>query len=147
MQSAGIALFTGNTGLATSKANTMKSRISSYIAANGSQPQELSRTRSFHYSTFNLVACTRMAAIGKKVGVDLWGYKAVNFIIPAATGAKKWAYPDLNFTAFSASDVVHASADAGNANAKAAVGKVPAPPGGDLWLLRPAAEQLDALTS
>jgi len=156
MQSAGIALFTGNTGLATSKVNLMKSRIASYITANGSQPQELSRTRSFHYSTFDLVAYTRMAAIGKKVGVDLWGYKgsagqsinqAVNFIIPAATGATKWTYPELNFTAFSASDVVHASADAGNANAKAAVGKVPAPPGGDLWLLRPAAEQLDALNS
>ncbi|KAF7362293.1 Alginate-lyase domain-containing protein [Mycena venus] len=118
MQSAGIALFTGNTGLATSKGELYE--VAYFV------PQELSRTRSFHYSTFDLVAYTRMAAIGKKVGVDLWGYKgsqgqsinqAVNFVIPAATGAKQWAYPDLNFTAFSASDVVHASADAGNANA------------------------------
>ncbi|KAF7351048.1 Alginate-lyase domain-containing protein [Mycena sanguinolenta] len=156
MQSAGIALFTGNIKLATSKANLMKSRISSYITANGSQPQELSRTRSFHYSTFDLVAYTRMAAIGKKVQVDLWGYtgaqgqsinQAVNFIIPAATNAKPWPYPELNFTAFAASDIVHASADAGNPMAASAVGNVPPPPGGDLWLLRPAVEQLDPITS
>ncbi|KAJ6491800.1 alginate lyase-domain-containing protein [Mycena vitilis] len=156
MQSAGLALFTGNTSLASQKATLTKSRITSYIAANGSQPQELTRTRSFHYSTFDLVAYTRLAAIAKKVGVDLWGYtgpqgqsinKAVNFIIPAATGAAKWPYPELNFTAFAASDIIHAASDAGNTNAKSAVGKVPTPPGGDLWLLRPATEQLDPVTS
>ncbi|KAJ7716518.1 alginate lyase-domain-containing protein [Mycena metata] len=156
MQSAAIALFTGNTALATSKANLGKTRIASYINADGSQPQELARTRSFHYSTYDLVAYTRLAAIAKHVGVDLWGYKgaqgqsifgAVDFIIPAASGAAQWQYPDLNFTAFSASDVIHAAADAGDSKAIAAIGKVPTPPGGDLWLLRPAAEQLDALAS
>jgi hypothetical protein len=156
MQSAGIALFTGKTTLVQSKANLMKPRIGLYITANGSQPQELTRTRSFHYSTFDLVAYTRMAAIVKKVGVDLWGYEgaqgqsinqAIDFIIPAATGVAKWSFPELNFTAFAASDIIHASADAGNAAAKGAVGQVPAPPGGDLWLLRPAVEQLDPVTS
>ncbi|KAJ7350592.1 alginate lyase-domain-containing protein, partial [Mycena albidolilacea] len=156
MQSAGIALFTGNTRLVQSKANLMKPRIGLYITANGSQPQELTRTRSFHYSTFDLVAYTRMAAIAKKVGVDLWGYEgaqgqsinqAIDFIIPAATGAEGWNFPELNFTAFAASDIIHASADAGNAAARRAVSQVPAPPGGDLWLLRPAVEQLDPVTS
>ncbi|KAJ7350590.1 alginate lyase-domain-containing protein [Mycena albidolilacea] len=156
MQSAAIALFTGNTKLVQSKTNLMKPRIGLYITANGSQPQELARTRSFHYSTFDLVAYTRMAAIAKKVGVDLWGYEgaqgqsinqAIDFIIPAATGVKKWSFPELNFTAFAASDIIHASADAGNAAARGAVGQVPAPPGGDLWLLRPAVEQLDPVTS
>ncbi|KAJ7876147.1 chondroitin AC/alginate lyase [Mycena olivaceomarginata] len=145
-----------STTLVQSKANLMKPRIGLYITANGSQPQELTRTRSFHYSTFDLVAYTRMAAIVKKVGVDLWGYEgaqgqsinqAIDFIIPAATGVAKWSFPELNFTAFAASDIIHASADAGNAAAKGAVGQVPAPPGGDLWLLRPAVEQLDPVTS
>lgn len=146
MQSAGVALFTKNTALAQKKANLMKSRIAAYITANGSQPQELSRTRSFHYSTYDLIAYTRIAAIAKKVGVDLWGYKgpqgqsihgAVDFIIPAATGEAKWKYPELEFDAREASDIIRASADAGNANAKRALGKVPALLGGDLYHLRP----------
>ncbi|KAF8178397.1 alginate lyase-domain-containing protein [Mycena galopus ATCC 62051] len=154
-QSAGIALFLCNSGRATSKAQELKQRIDAYINPDGSQPQELSRTRSFHYSTFALVAYTRLAAIGQKVGVDLWGYtgsrgqsiqKAVEFIIPAATGKQSWNYPELNFTPYSASDIIHASADqANNAAAKQAVGLVQTPPQGDLWPARPAVEQLDPL--
>ncbi|KAJ6631541.1 alginate lyase-domain-containing protein [Mycena sp. CBHHK59/15] len=156
MQSAGIALFVGNTTLAKQKVLSTEPRIAAYINPDGSQPLELTRTRSFHYSTFDLVAYTRLAAIGKKFGVDLWAYKgpqgqsingAVDFIIPAATNATAWAYPEIEFDAYAASDIVHAAADAGNKNASRAVGKVPAPPGGDLWLLRPAVEQLDAVTS
>ncbi|KAJ7169117.1 alginate lyase-domain-containing protein [Mycena crocata] len=153
MQSAGLALFVGNTALAKTKVTLMKPRIDAYITPNGSQPQELARTRSWHYSTFDLVAYTRIAAIGKKVGVDLWGYKgpkgqsiqqAVNFILPGATGgATKWTYPELEFDAYAASDIVHAASDAGNVNATQALGKLTPPVGGDLWSLRPAVEQLD----
>ncbi|KAJ7661242.1 alginate lyase-domain-containing protein [Mycena rosella] len=151
MQSAGIALFLNNTALAKQKATSMQARITSYITANGSQPLELARTRSFHYSIYDLIAYTRIAAIGKKIGVDLWGYKgaqgqsihgAVNFLIPAATEATQWAYPELEFDASEAREAIHASADAGNVAAVQALPKVPAPSSGDLWLLRPAAEQL-----
>ncbi|GAA4819192.1 hypothetical protein GCM10023220_60120 [Streptomyces ziwulingensis] len=38
-------------------------RITAQIAGDGRQPQELTRTRSWHYSTFTLVAHTRLAAI------------------------------------------------------------------------------------
>ncbi|WP_217577239.1 alginate lyase family protein, partial [Streptomyces sp. GbtcB7] len=34
-------------------------RIDPQVAAHGSQPQELTRPRSWHYSTFDLVAYTR----------------------------------------------------------------------------------------
>jgi hypothetical protein len=156
MQSAGIALFTGNTALAKQKVLLTQGRINSFISADGSQPQELARTRSFHYSTFTLVAYARLASIAKKLGVDLWAYRgpqdqsiglAVVFLLPAATGAAAWTFPELNFQRFAASDVVRASADYGNTRAKAAVTQLQAPPGGDLWVLRPAAEQLDAITS
>ncbi|KAJ6589924.1 alginate lyase-domain-containing protein [Mycena vulgaris] len=149
MQSAGIALFVDNPELAQQKATLMKSRIAAYITANGSQPLELVRTRSYHYSSYDLVAYTRIAAIGKKVGVDLWGYEgpegqsinaAVNFMIPAATGAEPWVYPELEFDASEPSEDIRASADAGNLVAIQALGKVPPRSGGDLWLLRPAAE-------
>ncbi|KAJ6526466.1 alginate lyase-domain-containing protein [Mycena capillaripes] len=152
-QSAGIALFLGSSSLATSKAQELKQRIDAYINPDGSQPQELARTRSFHYSIFTLVAYTRLAAIGQKVGVDLWGYmgskgqsiqKAVEFIIPAATGEQNWNYPELSFTPYSATDVIHAAADqANNVAAKQVVGLVQTPPQGDLWPARPAVEQLD----
>jgi hypothetical protein len=154
MQTAAIALFVGDTAKARKEVLSMMTFIDEQIAADGSQPLELKRTRSWHYSTFNLVAYTRGAAIGKKLGVDLWNYmgaqggsinKAVDFIIPYAIGesAKEWMFPELRFEAFGASDIIHAAADAGNCKAKAALSKLSVPPKGDLWELRPAVEQLD----
>ena len=157
MQKAGIAVFVGNKTLATQEVLKMQDRIDAYISPNGSQPLELVRTRSWHYSTFDLVAYTRIADIAKKVGVDLWKYKgtqgqsiqgAVDFILPGATsGAAAWLYPELEFDAYAASDIVHAAADAGNLKALKALNKLQTPPGGDLWALRPAVEQLDAISN
>ncbi|WP_079125783.1 alginate lyase family protein [Streptomyces sp. ERV7] len=155
MQIAALALATGDRALAAKTVRAAgKLRIDPQIAADGSQPQELARTRSWHYSAFDLVAYARLAAIGKHVGVDLWGYrgpdgqslfKAVDYLLPAATGAAVWPHPELEFYRYAASDVVHAAADAGDRKARAAVPKLQAPPGGDLWALRPAAEQLDSI--
>ncbi|MFF3754374.1 alginate lyase family protein [Streptomyces sp. NPDC002018] len=152
---AGLALATGDRDLArTLVRDSRTKRIDPQIAADGSQPQELARTRSWHYSTFDLVAYTRLAAIGRQVGVDLWSYrgpqgqslfKAVDYLLPAATGAAPWPHPELEFHRYAASDVVHAAADAGDAKARAAVPHLQAPPDGDIWPLRPAAEQLDSI--
>lgn len=155
---AGIALYTGQSGVTEDILEKAKAgRIDHRIAADGSQPEEVARTRTFHYSTFNLVALTRLAQIGSHAGVDLWGYrnpqgagitKAVDFLLPAATGgAAQWPYPDLNFTQYAALDSVHAAADAGDRLARAALPRVPAPPGGDLYPVRPAAEQLDDIST
>ncbi|ACU74029.1 conserved hypothetical protein [Catenulispora acidiphila DSM 44928] len=156
MQEAALALATGQRTLARSIVTTAETqRLNVQIAADGSLPLELSRTRSFHYSTFDLVALTRLAMIGQHVGVDLWHYstpgggtlfKAVDFVVPAATGQAAWTYPELQFQAFAAVDDIHAAADAGDRTARAAVAKLPTPPGGDLWLLRPAPEQLDPIS-
>ncbi|MEU9197180.1 alginate lyase family protein [Streptomyces hundungensis] len=155
LQIAALALATGDRSLARRTVlGAEKLRIDPQIAADGSQPQELSRTRSWHYSTFDLVAYTRLAAIGNQVGVHLWTYRgpqgqslfeAVRYLLPAATGAAAWTHPELEFHRYAASDVVHAAADAGDRAAKAAVPRLQAPPGGDLWALRPAAEQLDSI--
>ncbi|WP_371551150.1 alginate lyase family protein [Streptomyces sp. NBC_00554] len=152
---AGLAYATGDRDLARRTVlDARAKRIDPQIAADGSQPQELARTRSWHYSTFDLVAYTRLAAIGRHVGVNLWSYegpegqslfKAVDYLLPAATGAQSWPYPELEFYRLAASDVVHAAADAGDKAARAAVPKLETPPGGDLWALRPAAEQLDSI--
>ncbi len=88
----------------------------------------------------------------KKVGVDLWSYegpqgqgitKAIEYIIPAATGSASWEYKELQFEAFAAADIIRAAANAGHEVSKKAVEKIETPPEGDLWPLRPAPEQLD----
>ena len=156
MQEAALALATGQKALATSIVKGAESkRLDVQLAADGSQPLELSRTTSYHYSNFNLLALTRLAQIGEHVGVDLWHYttpaggnllKSVDFVVPAATGAAAWTYPELNFQAFAGNDVIRAAADAGDRTALKALPKLSAQPGGDVWLLRPAAEQLDPIS-
>ncbi|QDQ10405.1 alginate lyase family protein [Streptomyces spectabilis] len=155
LQLAALALATGDEALARKTVRDARAlRVDPQIAADGSQPQELGRTRSWHYSTFDLVAYARLADIGRHVGVDLWAHrgpagqglvKAVRYLLPAATGERPWAHPELDFRRYAATDVVHAAADAGDRAAKAAVPELAAPPGGDLWALRPAAEQLDSI--
>ncbi|MGX1471927.1 UNVERIFIED_CONTAM: hypothetical protein RKD50_000735 [Streptomyces canus] len=152
---AGLAYATGDKALTRRTVlDARGKRIAPQIAADGSQPQELTRTRSWHYSTFDLVAYTRLAAIGRHVGVDLWAYrgpdgqslfKAVDYLLPTATAAAAWPHPELEFLRYAATDVVHAAADAGDTRAHRAVPLLEAPPGGDLWALRPAAEQLDSI--
>ncbi|MET4924969.1 alginate lyase family protein [Streptomyces sp. PSRA5] len=155
MQVAGLALATGDKTLARKIVKDARAkRIDTQIGGDGTQPQELARTRSYHYSTFSLVAHTRLAGIGEHVGVNLWDhqgpvgqslFKAVEYLLPAATGSAPWPHPELDFDRYAASDIVHAAADAGNKKAKAAVPRLEEPPLGDLWALRPAAEQLDSI--
>ncbi len=67
MQLAALAYATGDKDLARRTVLAARGlRIDPQIAADGSQPQELARTRSWHYSTFDLVAYTRLAAIGRR---------------------------------------------------------------------------------
>ncbi|MHC8421351.1 alginate lyase family protein [Streptomyces sp. NB004] len=152
---AGLAYATGDRELARRTVREAAAkRVDAQIAADGSQPLELARTRSWHYSTFDLVAYTRLAAIGENVGADLWAHRgpqgqslfaAVRYLLPAATGREAWPHPELEFQRFAASDVVHAAADAGDVAARRALPLLEVPPGGDLWALRPAAEQLDSI--
>jgi hypothetical protein len=156
MMSAALALYTGQRGLAKSIVlGAETNRIAKQILPTGQQPQETARTLSYHYSNFNLVALTRLAQIGQHVGVDVWHYtapngasifKAVDFMIPPATQGNLpsvWPYQDLTFFQYAALDVMHAAANAGDRNAKAALPMVPVEPGGDLFPIRPATEQLD----
>jgi hypothetical protein len=75
-QTASYALFTGQTDTAKVIIEGIKERIGKQIKADGSQPEELARTRSFHYEMFNVEALSRLAEMGRHVGVDLWGYQA-----------------------------------------------------------------------
>jgi hypothetical protein len=103
-QIASIALFLGRPELAAEVLRDAKDTITTQIANDGSQPKELSRTRSWHYSLFNLEAFFRLAALGERVGVDLWRYeapdgcgirKALDFLIPYAHRERPWPYQSL----------------------------------------------------
>ncbi|HZR41120.1 MAG TPA: alginate lyase family protein [Ktedonobacteraceae bacterium] len=105
-QAASIALFVNKTDVARSIIETSETRrIQKQIQADGSQPQELKRTLSWHYSTFNLDALFRLASLGDRVGINLWNYtspqgaglrKALDYIVPAAQDPTKWTYQQIS---------------------------------------------------
>lgn len=75
-QTSTYALFVGDSARARQIAEDAKARIGWQITADGDQPIENERTRSMHYSGFNVEALSRVAEGGRHVGVDLWLYKA-----------------------------------------------------------------------
>lgn len=105
-QVVGIALFLGDKDTAKQVAETAKTkRIALQIKADGSEPLELARTKSFSYSVFNLEALMRLAAEAQHVGVDLWSYRApdggsirgaLNYLLPYAAGKKEWTHQAIN---------------------------------------------------
>lgn len=105
VQVTALALFTGRKELARSVAEAAKTkRIAAQVQPDGSQPRELGRTKSFHYSVFNLSAMFELAALADSAGVDLWSFRtedrrsiraALDFLIPYADGSHKWPHQEL----------------------------------------------------
>lgn len=72
-QVAGIAWYLGDRETVKAMMALARSKLALQIRADGSQPAELARTRSFHYSYFNLQALTALAQLASKAGLgDLW---------------------------------------------------------------------------
>ncbi len=76
-------------------------RLARQLAADGSQPAEMGRTKSFDYCCYNLAALVSLAEAAATVEVDLWGYtapngaslpKAFDYLIPYALGEKPWTH-------------------------------------------------------
>ena len=85
-------------------ATITKTRIFSQIEPDGSQPLELARTKSFHYSVMNLHGFLKLARLGQKVGVNLWDLetkdgrsikKGYQYMIPYLTKENKWEYEQI----------------------------------------------------
>ncbi|HYD53855.1 MAG TPA: alginate lyase family protein [Gemmatimonadaceae bacterium] len=93
------ALFTGDTATARHWLGTIPARIGAQVTPAGEQPRENERTRSLHYSAFNVEALSRLAELGRHVGVDLWTYespqggslrRAMDLVAPALLEPAKW---------------------------------------------------------
>jgi hypothetical protein len=100
-----FALFAGREALAKSVVESARSgRIAAQIQPDGRQPRELERTRSFHYSGFNLAALFSVGAMGARLGVDLFRFetpdgrslrRALDFLLPYLDETRPWPYKQL----------------------------------------------------
>jgi hypothetical protein len=102
MQAAAFAKFTGNQQLMTFCRDRYKNiLLPNQIAADGSFPQELKRTKPYGYSLFNLDAMTTVCRILSTKEDVLWNYqtadgrnikKGIEFLYPFVADKSKWPY-------------------------------------------------------
>ena len=100
-QVAGIAWYLGDRETVTAMVELARNKIALQIRADGSQPAELARTRSFHYSYFNLQALSALAQLAGKAGLgDLWHSQqpggsllaALDMMAPYSDATKLWPW-------------------------------------------------------
>ena len=77
-QVAAFARLTGRGAEMTAARDRLKMLISGQVAADGSQPLELSRTKPYAYCLFNLDALATCAHMLSMPGDDLWRYRGVD---------------------------------------------------------------------
>jgi hypothetical protein len=105
VQAATYALYLGDEDLAKKIIiRNGRDKIATQIEPDGRQPQELERTNGYDYSRFNVLAHEDLCMLGRRVGLDLWNYqttdgrslrKAIDWLLPYATGEKKWDYQQI----------------------------------------------------
>jgi Alginate lyase len=113
-QLAAIAMHVGERDVARTIVESAKAnRVGKSIEPDGSQPEELARTKSLHYCVFNLSAMSVLARIGEQVDVDLWAYsthdgrsirRALDHVTPYLLRAKKWPHEQIAEMSISPSD-------------------------------------------
>jgi hypothetical protein len=83
-------------------------RIAAQIEPDGTQPEELRRTKAWTYSNKNLMNLFWLASLGDRVDVNLWNYRspdgrslkgALDYLIPFALGEKPWPHKEINHKA------------------------------------------------
>lgn len=105
VQAAAFAAFTGNESLLNECFEKYKTDIlPNQLSVEGSFTDELTRTRSYTYSLFNLEACTLTCEIAFHKGVDLWHFqtgdgksiqKAIDFMLPYIENPFLWSCPQI----------------------------------------------------
>lgn len=106
VHTAAYASFTDNTLLLEEAFEHFRAVIlPEQLTQEGSMPREIERTRSFHYSLFNLDAFALLCEIAHHHGVDLWQYRtpegvgmetAVRFVLPYLDIPYLWRHEQLD---------------------------------------------------
>jgi Alginate lyase len=102
MQAAEFARYAGASGVTADCNDRFKTKLIPQMAADGSYPRELARTKPYGYSLFNLEAMSTVSQI-----LDLWDFtlpdgrgmaKALAYMYPFIRDKKKWALkPDVMY--------------------------------------------------
>lgn len=105
-QAAHLALVLGHTQDARKiLTDGLSQRIARQIEPDGSQPLELTRTKSLNYSIYNLEALFLCARLAERVGVDWWSFQtadgrslraALARLAPYVDPAKPWPKHDIH---------------------------------------------------
>ncbi|MGM3174010.1 alginate lyase family protein [Dickeya lacustris] len=104
VQVAGIAAYLGKPETVNAMIALARKKLAHQLSADGSQPEELARTRSFHYSLFNLQAASLMAMLAERDGEDLWQaltpqgsslLAALDFMAPYLDVHRPWPYKTM----------------------------------------------------
>jgi hypothetical protein len=99
-----FAMFSGHEDVAKLVlARFPEQRIGTQFAVDGSLPEELTRTRSFHYSTWTMSAVYDLASLAECFNIDLWSYQdadgrglrsATAFLSSYAGKENTWRWPE-----------------------------------------------------
>ena len=105
VQVASMGLFTGRDDVAPGVLReARRRRIAAQIEPDGRQPLELRRTRSLGYCVGNLLGLFDLAALGDRVGIDLWSWedpagrslrRAFYWLAQHAPGGAPWQHQQL----------------------------------------------------
>jgi hypothetical protein len=102
MQVAAFAHFTRHDGLLADCRDRYKTVLTQQIAADGSFPRELGRTKPYGYSLFNLDAMATVCQILSTPADNLWTFaladgrgiqRALEFMAPFIRDKKSWPHP------------------------------------------------------
>lgn len=97
-----LALHLGEESVAREVAEAIPyRRIGIQLEHNGQQPWEVARTKSWGYSSANLLILMNLADLADHVGVDVWHYatgdgrsirRSFDYMLPCALGRQEWPW-------------------------------------------------------
>ena len=103
-QVAALALYLDKKPLVKEMVELAQNSLEEMLNNKGGQIHELTRTKSFSYSCFNLQALTNIAEIGNRIGMHMWHFEsdnkkslslALNYLTPVIEG-EKWSHNTIN---------------------------------------------------